>query len=122
MKYSLPLKENHEALWNWLADNPDCSKLEWPGWDTIRKLRDSKTIKEGELSLFFRCFACEEKKHGKNKNTCREYCPVDWKNTSDVSHPCLADDSLYGKYSREELGNPEKRKKYARLIAKGWKK
>jgi hypothetical protein len=26
-------KANHIALWQWLYDNPDEKKCEWPGWN-----------------------------------------------------------------------------------------
>ena len=25
----------HKALWSWLADNPDASKEDWPGWEGV---------------------------------------------------------------------------------------
>ncbi|MBP2663523.1 MAG: hypothetical protein H6Q71_1471 [Firmicutes bacterium] len=34
----------HKALWNWLADNPDKRKQQWPGWQCYAM---------GD------CFACE---------------------------------------------------------------
>lgn len=38
MKYSAPAKENHWALWNWLAENPGARKQDWPGWETMDRL------------------------------------------------------------------------------------
>jgi len=68
MKFSVPLKENHKALWNWLAKNPDKEKRHWPGWKTIEK------VNTGEYSelLWMMCFACEE-----CVMDCRK-CPCDW--------------------------------------------
>lgn len=35
----------HKALWNWLADNPNKDKRDWPGWEQFCATDD--------------CFACE---------------------------------------------------------------
>jgi len=52
MKLSFPTKENHKALWLWLAKNPERDRREWPGFETIRKL----TGKE----FYCNCFLCED--------------------------------------------------------------
>ena len=38
MKFSAPAKENHFALWNWLAKNPEENRIDWPGWETMQRL------------------------------------------------------------------------------------
>ena len=49
---SVPNKENHYALWNWLAENPKKEKSQWPGFQTMIKLDIKLPVME--------CFACEE--------------------------------------------------------------
>lgn len=38
IKFVTPFRENHRALWGWLAANPKKEKWDWPGWHTMRKL------------------------------------------------------------------------------------
>lgn len=38
IKYAVPLKQNHWALWNWLANHPEKLKVDWPGWRTLYRL------------------------------------------------------------------------------------
>jgi hypothetical protein len=52
MKLSTPTRENHEALWNWLAKNPEKEKWDWPGFKTMLTLG----IKHPRTS----CFLCED--------------------------------------------------------------
>jgi hypothetical protein len=51
LKLHVPYKENHWALWNWLANNPDKDKDDWPGWKTMESL--------GISIPFASCFLCE---------------------------------------------------------------
>ena len=50
-KYSVPLKENHRALWTWIGNNPGKDKFDWPGWKTLEKLG---------IDIDCQCFACQD--------------------------------------------------------------
>lgn len=71
----------HKALWNWLSENPDKEKSDWPGWEwNGGKHKDTRT------NL---CFACmyDNEIEGYCYN-----CPLDWPNGME----CVSDDdSLY---------------------------
>lgn len=60
-KFSAPNKENHKALWTWLARNPRKDKCDWPGWEGMAKL--GITIPQAH------CFLCEE------GFSCHSKCP-----------------------------------------------
>jgi hypothetical protein len=45
-------KENHYALWNWLMENPNKEKADWPGFQTMKQLRKQRPPAY--------CFLCEE--------------------------------------------------------------
>ena len=112
MKLTIPLKENHEALWNWLADHPGKSKYDWPGKETIGKYN----IKLPH-DFYFRvhtCFACQATPVDDDVFVCAK-CPVKW-----GAKKCTYDGSIYQKWLK--ASTPKERTKYARLIAKGWKK
>jgi hypothetical protein len=112
MKYSLPLKENHKALWNWLADNPAKGKQDWPGLKTISKMK--LKLPHYMHFLTFSCFACQATPLiGGACFDCHN-CPVDWK-----ADKCTSDGSLYKKWMYAK--NAKDCSKYARLIARGWK-
>lgn len=59
--------DDHKRLWNWLAENPDKNKWDWPGWDNTNfedgveeedyKKYHDQTFK-GDL-IKANCFACE---------------------------------------------------------------
>ena len=57
----------HMALWNWLSNNPEEDKINWPGW----KHNGGVYSKVANY-----CFACEYAKHA-NRIECDE-CPVIW--------------------------------------------
>ena len=61
MKISVPNKENHYALWNWLAEHPTKGKSNWPGFKTLSNLDAMPEIT---------CFACIEYDHD-----C-DFCPL----------------------------------------------
>ncbi len=52
----------HRKLWTWLSENPDCLKINWPGWSDVKIIGNhfykweyfykEKVITNG-------CFACE---------------------------------------------------------------
>jgi len=81
----------HRKLWNWIADNPDKKKGEWPDWiyfdDEIKNC----------------CFLCEY------VDSCSE-CLLDW----EVTDRCNGD-SYYVLYLKSN--NEQDRSKYARIIA-----
>lgn len=53
------LKENHEALWDFLAKNPDKEKGDWPGWNFLdQDLADEVQV---VYSSCFACYECEGK-------------------------------------------------------------
>jgi hypothetical protein len=66
MKLSTPTRENHEALWNWLAKNPTKEKWDWPGFATMQKL----DLPHPHLS----CFLCEDPIMGCSKGGSN--CPL----------------------------------------------
>ena len=68
----------HVELWEWLAENPDSDKYDWPGWS------------EFKLYPAQGCFACEYVKSNCDK------CPLDW----DI---CLSRDSLYNQWWHADL-------------------
>lgn len=109
MKLSLPLKENHEALWNWLAENPQEGKLDWPGRKTIFRNNLQQHLKDQLHFSFHTCFACQVAPYNCSK------CPVDF-----GAIKCEYNGSYYRKW--KDSHDPNERTKYARLIAKGWKK
>jgi len=57
IKLSVPNKENHYAMWNWLAENPTESKYRWPGHETIYRLGARYDVKGRNNST---CFLCME--------------------------------------------------------------
>jgi hypothetical protein len=99
IKFSAPLRENHYALWNWLANNPKKDKWQWPGWDTLRRLR----IK----TPFALCFLCE----AFPGDDC-EKCPI---------CPCTAcpNEGIFDKWILEI--DPRKSAAIARKIRDAWK-
>ena len=60
----------HRELWGWLAENPEMSKGDWPGWEDLWVQHPSlkKTISLGSLN----CFACYA-----TNNDC-DNCVLEW--------------------------------------------
>ncbi len=116
MKLSLPLKENHEALWNWLAENPHAGKFDWPGFTTIVNKKALKSsLPKREHFLFHCCFACQSVPWTEDGSLNCGECPVEWGEDFCGNYGAL--------YMCWQLAkNTEEKTKYARLIAKGWKK
>lgn len=55
--------KNHRIMWNWLADNPDKEKVDWPGWvDYPGRIRAG-------------CFLCE---YTISRDLSCSKCPLDW--------------------------------------------
>jgi hypothetical protein len=120
VKFSLPLKENHKALWNWLADNPWNEKQkrlnekgDWPGYKTIMRRGLHRTL---PYPIHFKgnlCFACQATPIDGYCFACAN-CPVNF-----GAAKCTSDDSFYDRWLFSQT--KAERAKYARLIARGWK-
>ena len=67
----------HRELWNWLADNPAASKIDWPGWKTYNAVEH--------------CFLCEYAERHMESGCCL----LDWEDTN----TCYDSGSLYARYS-----------------------
>lgn len=66
MKFNLTA---HKELWNWLADNPNKGKINWPGWKRNGGIYDAMGS----------CFACEyDKQCGTSFFDSCEKCPIVW--------------------------------------------
>lgn len=90
----------HQELWNWLADNPERNKEDWPKWGYMPEVQGD-------------CFACEYSTASKidTISECPEACPFIWP----VSVWCLAPTSLYAQY--RGCSDMKKRAELARQIA-----
>ena len=88
---------NHKKLWNWLAENPEMEKEDWPEWED-----NGGSV----LWVFYHCFAC-----GYAKLECSA-CPLIW-----PSGRCLTDNGIYEKWANKCAEDPETRKELARQIA-----
>jgi hypothetical protein len=95
MKFQLTC---HRNLWNWLADNPDKRKNDWPGWEKYIDPSDGLW-----------CFACNPDGAA---NDCEHECPLIWPGG------CCVDDENFGLFNIWEGCNDiDTRFKLARLIA-----
>jgi hypothetical protein len=78
----------HRKLWDWLAENPEMEKHNWPGWKRFTRYYEG------------RCFLCQyvmDYYGTKGRNDCAVFCPVIWRNTFQLSH-CGDYKSLYNKW------------------------
>ena len=109
------LKKLHRELWQWLADNPDKWKEDWPSFQLGAAMND--------------CFACEaagEHKKHKGSADCRK-CPAQWgydnSKTKDIfSPPCTKKKSPFYKWEDARFDyNKELATKYALLVRDAWK-
>ena len=75
--------EEHKRLWNWLSENPEATKSDWPEWNII-----GHSVNH--------CFACDFQSAFREKNnvekaymdsTCN-FCPLS-KNSSCLMRNCL---------------------------------
>jgi hypothetical protein len=73
------------ALWDWLAENPDKGKPDWPGW--------AKTRPKKLLETYCHCPCCMF-----TKFHCAE-CPVPWPRPASRYTPCLGINSPYIEWS-----------------------
>lgn len=63
----------HKELWNWLAQNPEKSKEDWPGWKRYGYEKE-------EMGNYHFCFACKAVNHSvlSDSNLLCDFCPLDW--------------------------------------------
>ena len=72
---------NHKKLWNWLADNPDKNKKDWPEWTFNGG--DVCEVSDGCFACDYReayeelAYACEEGLYSGGKSSCNS-CPLKW--------------------------------------------
>ena len=95
---------SHKKLWNWLAENPDKEKRDWPEWK-----ENGGEIKRA-TSL---CFACDYVEH--NCLSCCE-CPLDWPFQKDLMKICSQ--SLFGVWTRHSKDSAEVALQIANLPVK----
>ena len=97
----------HQALWEWLAENPTKAKKDWPLWEQLDEL---------ELIPSFNttnCFACFYAGDGNCEN-----CPLDWE-VPPQSLGCLeTNTTLYAYLVAHKNGHTRTVSKLARKIAK----
>ena len=98
------LKKLHREFWQWLADNPNMHKWDWPKW------KENGGQYDGWNNAH--CFACE---YSKNPE-CSD-CPCDW-GGEDMF--CEDRGTIFDSWQRSKLGSKE-RTKYALLIKDAWK-
>ena len=101
-------KHLHEKLWQWLADNPEENKTDWPEW----------LLNEGEYDTEGECFACEEAREkallsSRRKYTCF-YCPCEW-------GACSCEDKESPYHMWKWATNAKDRRKYALQVKDAWK-
>ena len=88
--------KNHRIMWNWLADNPDKGKQDWPGWEDEGLVRNH-------------CFLCE---YTISHNLPCKECLVDW---GTIPNHCGSYYAPYTQYQKTE--DLSKKAYYARKIA-----
>jgi hypothetical protein len=99
------LKAAHEALWNYLSENPDERKEDWPGWN-------SKNDLYGEIFEDYNaCFACYYD-NMQDGMFCCDDCPLQ-------IAKCGNEKSPWKKWCR--AGSEKTRKKYAAMIRDAWR-
>ena len=104
----------HKELWNWLADNPDKKKNEWPGW-----ISNNGLYKCPENF----CFACGYALSDDYMEEDCEFktCPLIWHNNENVHDDgncwfnCECNGGEYGSW--EDAETAELKSWYARQIA-----
>lgn len=97
MKLSTSVRKNHEALWNWLAENPDKQKWDWPVFLEIPLKKRPRND----------CFLCQSKKYGCHYSPAKSECPL---------YDCMNQErGLYGFYIRAV--SSAERVRYAKKIA-----
>ncbi len=99
MKFSAPAKENHFALWNWLAKNPEENRIDWPGWETMQRLSVESPLSH--------CWLCEAYRHCNG-------CPL-----AAGAFTCAGAGGLYSAWCKET--DPARRTALAIQIRDAWK-
>jgi hypothetical protein len=127
MKLRIPLKENHWALWNWLAKNPVVGgrltyKEDWPGPKTIRT--HQTTFPDDRHFYENNCFACQfvlEKYGGWPEDgedsvlpCSMRKCPVNF-----GINPCIKLGSYFSNWT--DASTIAKRSRWAMKIRDGWR-
>lgn len=101
-------KALHIRIWDWLADNPTCTKDDWPEW-----IYNGGTINV----VLFDCFACQ------SCDCVCVSCPCTWDTGLDKYEsvsPCI--DGEYGQYIEAQLADDTMRASaFARIIRNCWK-
>ncbi len=118
MKLRIDYKKSFEGMWNWLADNPEKEKRDWPGLKTVNRFLDENILSLSAPFNFERtyCFACQSvATNGIVDGFSCSICPVYF----GVVGECWQTYSYYDRWNRAQTNKT--RTKYARLIAKGWK-
>ena len=82
---------NHKKLWNWLAENPNKNKEDWPDW-----YKNGGSVKRA-VPL---CFACDYVE--RNRLSCYE-CPIDWPISGYMMRVCS--NSLFGMWGLAPFGS-----------------
>jgi hypothetical protein len=67
----------HRNLWDWLSENPEMDKEDWPGFDIYDE-------------IYNECFSCEYGLQKNENNVCGN-CFIDW----DHTNFCMCDGSFY---------------------------
>ena len=91
--------KKHREMWNWLAENPDKGKAQWPGWESNERAKNN-------------CFLCAYI-YKIEDDSCKN-CPLDW----GITEECLDNlpvSSYYILYEKALL--PEDKVEYAKIIA-----
>lgn len=113
--------DGHKALWNWLAETGDRSKINAPVWQDP-KYAHLLT----EKVMCNHCFACHGRNYNHETNSCLK-CPVEWGTESlkpihaHGIYCMFAKGSPYANWIR--TGRRQLRKAYAQQIANlHWKR
>ena len=127
---SIDYKRSFQAMWLWLSKHPTLPssnsepplltrKQDWPGFKTVCNLEAKKLIHLTGASHFgtHACFACQSAGMSMGKVHC-ENCPVNFGFVNNGL--CEHITSYFKKWIRTQ--RPEIKSKYAKLIAKGWRK
>jgi hypothetical protein len=122
MKFRVPNKENHYALWDWLSRNPvmpDGSlseKTDWPGYETIMD-NENLHVRYPEHLAEYACFACQEVGFDSNGRRLCRTCPCCWK----PGETCTSIGSPYFEWDFCPAQLQKSRSRLARKIRDCWK-
>ena len=97
--------DNHREMWNWLADNPDKVKSDWPGWEK----HNDDIFQKKEENYCFLCGYISYSTYG----DCYS-CPIDW-GITDMCEDVYPETSYYTSYC--DAITHKAKTKYARIIA-----